>query len=433
MSVAEPLKQDNAAPRRSRLPTFLAFILTIAAVWLAGQFVTQGLSDYFLDSNPGLAVAWRGDSPDALTRFATSLLPARRYELAARFARRALKLAPLNATAITAYGLALDGLGHANKADQVLTIAGERSWRDAPTQIWLLKRRLLQGRYAEGFAHVDALLRQEERYPPLPLAILAAAALDPKAVQPLADRLSFDPSWRVPFFIFLANAPRADFVDEEGALLTRLKGTSAPPTDQELGYYLSRLIHDQRYAEAEAAWRRLAPPGTASSTLLSNGDFEHPAGQSPFEWQLASGVGWTAQIAGAPGDGHGKALNVDYDGVSPPQPLRQFLVLAPGAYHFSGMGYDQSGQGAGSMVWQVACYGSSTVLASVAIPPGPSDEWRPFSVDFTVPSTACTAQTLSLTATPADVHEDINVWYDNLGVVPAKAPVAPGAQSGGAP
>src|SRR5579862_6662536 len=100
MSASEPVKQDNAAPRRSRLPTFVGFLLTIAAVLLGGQFVTQGLSDFFLETDPGAAVLLRGDSSDALTRFATAQLPLHRYELAARLAVRALRLAPLNATAI---------------------------------------------------------------------------------------------------------------------------------------------------------------------------------------------------------------------------------------------------------------------------------------------------------------------------------------------
>src|SRR5581483_1367338 len=107
MSAAEPVRQDNAAPPRARLPTFFGFLLTIAMVWLGGQFLTQGMSDFFLETDPGAAVLWRGDSSDALTRFATTQLPLQHWELARRLAVRAIRLAPLNATAITAYGLAL--------------------------------------------------------------------------------------------------------------------------------------------------------------------------------------------------------------------------------------------------------------------------------------------------------------------------------------
>jgi hypothetical protein len=432
VSAAEPVKQDNAAPPRRRLPAFAAFVLTICAVWLGGQFVTQGLSDYFLDDDPGLAVLWRGDSPDALTRFANFLLPLRRYGTAAQLAARALRISPLNATAIAAYGLALDGAGQADKADQVLTIAGQRSWRDAPTQIWLLKRRLIQGRYAEGIAHIDALLRQEDHYPPLPLAILSAVALEPRAVQPLADRLAFAPAWRTPFFQFMANAPRADIVNAEGVLLAHLTTTPAPPTDQELGFYVNRLLQDRNYQQAAAEWRRLSPPADISPALLNNGDFTRPARQTPFDWQIGSGIGWTAQVGDAPGQDHAKALNVAYDAVSTPQPVRQFLVLPPGAYRFSGMGYDQNGQGADVMAWKVACDGHADALGSVTMSPGPQGQWRPFSVDFTVPATDCEAQTLTLSASPGDVHKDVGVWFDSLAIAPIAAPVAPSAQSPGA-
>jgi len=432
MSVAEPVKQDNAEPRRRRLPTFVGFVLTIAAVWLGGQFLTQGVSDYLLDNDPGLAVLWRGDSPDALTRFAAAQLPVRRYQLAERLAAKALQMAPLNASAISDYGLALDGAGDSGRADQVMTIAGQRSWRDVPTQIWLLRRRLLQGRYAEGFQHVDALLRQEDKYPPLPFAILAAAALDPKAVGPLVERLAQSPPWRVPFFIFIASAARPDLVGVDNALLTGLASTSAPPTDQELGFYLARLIHDQNYQQALADWRRLSPPGSVGNALVNNGDFEKPPRATPFDWILGSGVGWTAQIADAPGDGHGKALNVDYDGVSPTQPLLQYLVLPPGQYRLSGAFYDQSGQGADALSWRLTCPGAGTPLAAAPAPPGPQGAWRTFSVDLIVPPVSCPAQALALTADPGDVHKDIEVWYDNLAITPVASPGGTPAQSGGA-
>ncbi|HEX3920102.1 MAG TPA: hypothetical protein VHW60_22415 [Caulobacteraceae bacterium] len=433
MSVAEPVKQDNAEPRRPRLPNFAAFILTIAVVWLGGQFVTQGVSDYLLDSNPGDAVLWRGDSSDALTRFASSLLPLKRYQLAQRIAGKALQLAPLNATAISAFGLALDGQGYADRADRVMTIAGQRSWRDIPTQVWLLRKRLLQGNYVDGFQHVDALLRQEDKYPPLPLAIMAAAAIDPKAVQPLVDRLAYSPPWRGPFFIFLAAAPRPELDTVDDALMTGLQATRAPPTDQELGYYLTRLLNEQKYQQAEQDWRRLSPPGVVTSAILSNGDFEKPARATPFDWIVVSGIGWTAQLADAPGEGHGKALNVDYDGVSPAQPLRQYLVLAPGAYRLSGMLYDQSGQGGDPLSWKIICAGATDTVASAPFVPGNQGEWRPFSVDLTVPPTGCPAQMLSLSADPGDVHKDIEVWYDNLAITQIAPPSGAPAQFGGAP
>jgi hypothetical protein len=432
MSVAEPVKQDNAEPKRPRLPNFVAFILTIAVVWLGGQFVTQGVSDYLLDSNPGDAVLWRGDSSDALTRFAASLLPLKRYQLAQRIAGKALQLAPLNPGAISAFGLALDGQGYADRADQVMTIAGQRSWRDVPTQIWLLRKRLLQAKYADGFQHVDALLRQEDKYPPLPFAIMAAAAIDPKAVAPLAERLAFSPQWRVPFFVFLAAAPRPELDVVDNALLTQLQSSRAPATDQELGFYLVRLLNEQKYQQAEQDWRRLSPPGTVGSALLNNGDFEKPARATPFDWIVASGIGWTAQIVEAPGDGHGKALNVDYDAVSPPQPLRQYLVLAPGQYRLSGMAFDQSGQGAESLSWKIVCTGANAAAASAPFPAGNQGEWRAFSVELTVPSTGCPAQMLSLSADPGDVHKDIEVWYDNLAISASAAPSGAAAQSGGA-
>jgi hypothetical protein len=433
MSAAEPVKQDNTQPRRPRLPNFVAFILTIAAVWLGGQILTQGLSDNLLDSDPGAAVLWRGDSSEALARFSTSQLAAGRYALAERMALRSLLIAPLDATAISDYGLALDGVGDGARADRVMTIAGQRSWRNIPAQIWLMRHRLLQARFDEGFQHIDAMLRQVDKYPPLPLSILAVAALDPRAVGPLVHRLSYSPSWRLPFFIFIGAAQRQDMDGVFNNLLTGLAAGPSPPTDQELGYYLTRLLREQQYQQAVQDWRRLSPPGSIGLGLVNDGDFEKPLRATPFDWILADGVGWSAQIADAPGDDHGKALSIVYDGVSPPQLLQQYLILAPGQYRLSGMVFDQSGQGVDTLNWRLACAGSADWLAKATAPPGAQGVWRSFSADLTVPPTGCPAQALSLSADPGDVHKDVEVWYDNLAVTPIAAPSAAPAQSGGAP
>src|SRR5579863_3466462 len=136
--------EAEAAPRRAP-PNFVGFLLTIAMVWLGGQFITQGVSDHLLKSDPELAVLWRGDSADAVAALARQRLVGHDRDGAARLAGRALQLAPLNASALTTYGLAMDLLGRQRQADAAMFVAGRLGWRDLVTQIWLFRRRLLAG------------------------------------------------------------------------------------------------------------------------------------------------------------------------------------------------------------------------------------------------------------------------------------------------
>jgi hypothetical protein len=413
---ATPSSQEPAAPRRPAPPSAVGFVLALALVWLGGQFVRQGLSDELLASRPELAVLWMGEAPDALGRLARERLARGDGANAARLAARALRRAPLDGPALATYGLAMDRLGDPRAADRAVTLAGARGWRDLPTQIWLMRRDLLARRFAGAFAHADALLRREPTPPPGVFAILTAAALEPGAVGPLAERLAANPSWRSDFFDFLAGEARPPPTTVTAALLTRLAAGPTPPTDAEVAPYLRLLVSQQRFADAAAAWRRLTPGAPSTATGVYDGDFERPPGSTPFDWSLGGGVGWTASIAASPDGPRGQALNVEYDGVSPPQPLRQLLVLSPGAYRLSGRFDDGQGTGAALFNWTLTCFGADQPLATAPSPPGPAGVWRLFSATVVVPPAGCPAQWLALKSEPARERTDVSVWYDDLAI-----------------
>jgi hypothetical protein len=428
MSAPKP-PSDPAATRRPTLPGAVGFALALALVWLGGQFVRQGVSDEMLPGRPQLAVLWLGESPDALGQLARRRLALGDGAGAARLAARALRLSPFDAVALATYGLAQDRLGQAQAADRAVSLAGQRGWRDLPAQIWLMRRDLLAARFAGGFAHADAVLRRDPTPPPILFAILTAAARDPRATAPLADRLAANPSWRPAFFGFLADQARPPPTDVIVALFARLAGGPAPPTDEEIAPYLRLLVSRQRYAEAATAWRRFTTTAAGAGGGVYDGDFERPPGGTPFDWSLASGVGWTASIGASPGGARGAALNVEYDGVSPPQPLRQLLVLSPGAYRLSGRFLSEQGSAAPLFEWTLACVGEGQILATAPSPPGPAGVWRSFSAAAVVPAEGCPAQWLALKSQPAPERADVSVWYDQLAISPTSAALRPGTDS----
>ncbi|MGH6970913.1 MAG: hypothetical protein ACREEQ_04820, partial [Caulobacteraceae bacterium] len=241
--------EGETAPVRARtaLPSAVGFVLTIAVVWLGGQYLTQGVSDELVASRPALAVLWRGDSADALAALAHKDL-GRNSGGAVRLSLKALQHAPLDTLALTTYGLAEARLGHRALADRAIALSGSRGWRDVLTQIWLFRSLLMQARLDAAFRHADALMRREDVNPPVLYRILAVAARDPPALDPLAARLAADPSWRQPFFASLATDPSPLSLGVYRALLERLAKGPTPPTSGEVGLYLSRLVSEQDYA-----------------------------------------------------------------------------------------------------------------------------------------------------------------------------------------
>jgi hypothetical protein len=422
---------EPAATKRPSLPTFVAVALTIALVWLGGQFIRQGVSDSFLDDKPGLSVLWQGDSSDAIGQFARAGLKGRDPQASARLAVKALQRWPLNAPALTTYALAMDQLKRPQAATAAMDVAARLGWRDNLTQVWLFRRELLAGRYVEALNHGDALLRRQFQAPPVLFQILGVVARDPKAAALLTVHLAANPIWRAPFFDLLMTREQPPPLDTVHTLLAGLVGTAAPPTDDELRLYLGSLVRQGKFQQAITDWRQLSPGVVGRVGGVIDGDFERPPGPSPFDWLLRDGVGWTASIDDSP-SGSGKALKVEYDGVSPSPPLIQLLVLAPGAYRLTGRAYDAGGVGSQTLSWTLTCVGADAPIAQALTPSGTPNQWRAFSVDLTVPASGCPAQGLRLVANPGDVREDVAVWYDDLAVSSISA-VAPKAQAPGAP
>jgi hypothetical protein len=212
--------------------------------------------------------------------------------------------------------------------------------------------------------------------------------------------------------------------DVAHALLTRLADGPAPPTGDELAVYLRSLVGAQKFDQAAQDWRQLTH-GAGQSGYVYDGDFERAPGQTPFDWTLSDGVGWTATIADAPGAGHGQALRVEYDGVSPPLAVRQLLVLPPGDYRMSGQAYGEGDADPRALGWSVACATTGQVLGGAPMPVA-KGQWSQFAVALNVPAEGCPAQWLTLTATPGDLHTDITAWFDDIAVTPVAAPLASG-------
>jgi hypothetical protein len=311
---------------------------------------------------------------------------------------------PLDLPALRELGLRLDRQGRLAEADAILSFVGRRTWRDRPTEVWLLRRRLDQGRYREAIRSVDAVLRQDARGVTRPVLfdLLIAAADDPQARPALVAELTPAPWWRGDFLPALGvrGAP-ASAVDTLSALALG----PTPPLPDEYAPLISRLVSGRDYEGAYTAWRSVARPHGLVTATLRDGDFTGYSDHTPFTWSPASGAGVSSEVEAAP-----RALRIDYDGFSAPNLPAQLLIHPPARYRLSWRERVESGdaEDSGRLFWRVRCADTNAVLARG---PPPVAGWRAVSLTVEARGAGCPAQWLELAADPGERRSPVTAWY----------------------
>jgi len=120
-----------------------------------------------------------------------------------------------------------------------------------------------------------------------------------------------------------------------------------------------------------------------------------------------------------------RALHVVFDGQRVRfQHVLQYLMLDPGRYQLQGRVRPDNLRTARGLRWRLYCLSfgkpdESSLLAESTRFVG-SDEWRLFTVDFTVPAKGCPAQRLRLELEGrAGLDFDVQggIWFDDLSII----------------
>jgi tetratricopeptide (TPR) repeat protein len=369
------------------------------------NWMVETPSDAVLSLGRGDGRIWANAADQALDQAKTP----RDLERASALAARALAADPTQVTPLRDLGLIAARRGEAATAMALMSLAGRRSPLDGRTHLWLMIHRLAAGDYAGAFADADDLLRHAPNLTPILNPLLAAYAAPGRAA--LQARLATNPPWRSSFLIALAAQAPDPAVTQ--ALLGALQETAAAPTPEEWSAYFARRVKDQAYELAYLDWLKTLPRSAlAQAKSIYDGDFRGMPGAPPFNWRLGGGLGGGADLdhSAAPAGG---GLHARYDGYGAPELAEQLLVLAPGAYRFSGEAR-ASGDASRALRWTLFCANpSGEVLAQVPAPDG-SGASRRFSADVHVPDTGCPAQWLRLTPSPTDHIRPLEVWYRGL-------------------
>jgi hypothetical protein len=318
---------------------------------------------------------------------------------------------PLDLPTLRDLGLRLDREGRLAEADAILSFVGRRTWRDGPTEVWLLRRRLNQGRYREGFESADALLRRDADGTTRPalFALLIAASDRPDARPALVARLAASPWWRGDFLRALgAGADAAG----AAAVFAALARGPRPPAADEYAPLIDRLVGAGDNDEAYAAWRAVARPVPASTPPLHDGGFSGASDHTPFTWSEATGVGASEEIgpvidSAASLRGAARALRIDYDGYSSPSLPAQLLVRPPRRYRLHWR--EQVDPAVPDrLFWRVRCAGTSRILARA---PAAAGGWREAGMSVETPPSGCAAQWLELATDPGERRAPLTGWY----------------------
>jgi O-antigen ligase len=323
-----------------------------AGLALGWQVVSVSMASHLLlHDQPVQAVQWRPASAEAWARVATKRAVAADWSGSAAAAKTALELAPMNAAAVRALGLAEAAAGRWDDAGRLLLLGGQLGWRDVPTQLWLIQRSLELGDPVVAVQRADGLLRQDQQTGLL-FGQLRHLLGDAVARAAVAKTLAQRPPWRHAFLVSFAGDGQVR--GEDVADLYRQLAAEGGATDTaESAPLLDRLWRAGRYSDVRAVWRAAGGAG-----LVVDGGFERSAsdlrGIGPFTWQAAGLLGTRVGIETPEPAWQGKALSVESRGMAAGPAARQRLVLAPGPYVLR-FALKDSGSALTRPSWVIAC------------------------------------------------------------------------------
>ena len=410
--MPQELRKERALEKARSL--FQGALLVVVGLGLALVIAQVALVQELPASE---ALKFEPASASALTGAAEIQLAAGHSSTALDLARQGLSAQPFNVVALRVIGLVTASRTGPDTANQIMTLAGDWSLRDAPAQAWLFQQRLRHQDYASAFAHADALMRQiDETQPPMFRLLARLVIADPSGLGPLAARLATNPPWRPAFFTSLMGDPQGQAT--AASLAAGISKSPHPATNAELSGLFNALVQSHHDLDADALWRRLSV-GAAARGQPYDGDFGGSPTPEPFGWLILGGQGATVDVT-PDGEHPGKrALRVQYDGYSAPDLIKTFMALPPGAHRLTGVTRSELSEGADRLGWVVKCADDGQVLVEVrgasATSPG---AWQTFAAPFSVPASGCQGQWLQLVAYPGERRTDIAVWYDKLAVTP---------------
>ena len=326
---------------------------------------------------------------------------------AADSARRALRLSPINASAIRTLGLLRLSEGDAYAGNHLMEASASLGWRDILTQLWAIDAAERTREPVKAAQRAEALFRQNIFLPPLQL-LLQAQDFNPIS-RLLAGMLAQRPAWR-PALLRSGGGLSAATLPRFQQVLARLNTTPARVTTDEMKPVLRSLTSHDRTAEAAQLWLQLNP------ALIDNGEFNKLSEAdrlAPAGWEVPTQNRENVTLMRPDANRENRVLRI-----GPTEwvtVLTQETMIPAGAYTLSYVAREL-GSLPVTLRWQFRCRGAKETRSSVARLL-PDQGWKSFALPLLVPPRDCPIQKLALKRVEADNRSE--TWVDSVRIAPA--------------
>ena len=214
------------------------------------------------------ALLFPSSGGEAAANLASSMLAAKEDKAAQAFSNQALDSSLTHVEALRTLGITKFQKGDEDVGEKLVLLAADLSWRDSPTQAWLLERSLINGNYKQSIRHADALLRRRRARNEI-FSIFTLAASDPDLAGTVRQQIARNPPWRKDFFAEADKIVAGQYRGFDN-IINGLKNTNAPVTRDELVPYTIMLVKNGDTPRALKTWTNAFP--SDSSLVPANGD-----------------------------------------------------------------------------------------------------------------------------------------------------------------
>jgi hypothetical protein len=363
------------------------------------EVVRHSLGDSFGNTNPALSIIIDPTQSGARLSISNALLAGNppKIDEAVANARQALDTNPLFPGALTLLARASEQVGDQDRTSRLVTLASRVNLRDLTAQLWLLSQDLRVTNADSAMQHIDVILRGQDRgytdrgiIERLDPFLAPIVAHEPYRLA-YAKLLLTNPPWRARTDLMRHSTDLSALSD----LIAELQALGPGPTEGELQVALNMLTQGGMFDDAHDIWMRSVPPERrGEADLLYNQSFGYQLTNLPFDWVIAPVPNATVRFDTQAGV---QVMSVDfYGGRVKFEHVSHLLNLAPGSYRFQGRERAEALQNERGLQWRIACADGEGEDLGTTDPLNGDTPWRPFAVEFTVPTGKCFYQVLVL-------------------------------------
>jgi O-antigen ligase len=323
-------------------------------------------------------------------------------------AAHALRIVPVDPTAIRVHGFADLLLGQATRGTALLETAAALGWRDTLLQLWLIDRARQAGAAGIAAERIDALLRRAQLPEPM-MQQLRIVYASKGGVNAVVARLEDRPPWRRGFFNAISQ-DAARNLSRTDDLLARLRARGIAATPDETLLIRGELGQRGQVAAARAIWRASGGRGE-----IADGGFEQtvaplPTGVFPYAWSQIGSDGVKLILADRGADNSAHAVQIVTDGLTSSVPLVQLIALSAGNWRVSAQ---VRGSDAPAALTLTCVNLAQTVAVRIGLA-APGNDWRRVATVARV-GADCPAQLLGIAVEERD-GQTSPFWIDDVRV-----------------